>query len=287
MQLLKKSRLLLVIGLAGAILSGCGARVTINSGEVGKMITTSGLEEEIRQPGSFRMDPCPVSACPKLVRLQSAVSAQTVTIEKVFLPKSNVALDNVEFGIQFRIKPDKASVNQAFDDIRSEATGTDRFISSGEIFATYIARKAPEAVIAALREYTVEEALSEPDIIAEFAKKRVNEALAGTPVTVTEFGFPNGAGTPPKVVLDAKDALYAIEEEKAREIKALEAALEIEDQRQAVARKRALNDKEIASKLGISVSVYQCLRAMDTFADASASGATLAFAGDCLSSRSR
>lgn len=149
------------------------------------------------------------------------------------------------------------------------------------IFATYIQRKAPESVIMALREYTVEQALSQPDAIAKFAKDKINEALADSPVEVTEFGFPNGTGTPPKVVLAAKDALYAVEEEKAREIKALEAALEIEDQRQAVARKRATNDAEIAKELGIPVGQYQCLRAMDAFADAANLGTTIALAGDC------
>jgi len=171
-------------------------------------------------------------------------------------------------------------MNRAFNDIRSEGSGN-RFISSEEIFSTYIARKAPEAVIAALREYTVEQALSEPDTIAEYAKNRINEALADTPVEVTEFGFPNGVGIPPAVVLEAKDRLYAIDEEKAREIRALEAALEVEAQRQAVARLRASNDIEIAADLGISVAQYQCLRTMDAFADAANLGTTIALANDC------
>lgn len=277
-----------VLGFAMLMtLGGCwGERVTINTGEVGKQITTSGLEKEIRQPGSFKMDTCWFSACPRLVRLQTAVSAQTVTIEKVFLPKSNVALDNVQFGIQFRIKQDQSSIDRAFTDIRSSGDDGDRFISSEEIFATYIARKAPEAVITALRDYTVEQALSEPDSIAAYAKDRINEALANTPVEVTEFGFPNGVGVPPAVVLDAKDRLYAIDEEKAREIRALEAALEVEAQRQSVARLRAKNDTEVAAELGIPVAQYQCLRTMDAFADAANSGTTIALAGDCgLSSK--
>lgn len=283
-----KNALKIVFGFAMLMtLGGCwGERVTINTGEVGKQITTSGLEKEIRQPGSFKMDTCWFTACPRLVRLQTAVSAQTVTIEKVFLPKSNVALDNVQFGIQFRIKQDQASIDRAFNDIRSSGEDGNRFISSEEIFATYIARKAPEAVITALREYTIEQALSEPDSIAEYAKGKINEALKLTPVEVTEFGFPNGVGTPPEVVLEAKNRLYAVDEEKAREIRALEAALEVEAQRQSVARLRAKNDTEVAAELGIPVAQYQCLRTMDAFADAANSGTTIALAGDCgLSSK--
>lgn len=81
----------------------------------------------------------------------------------------------------------------------------------------------------------------------------------------------------------SKRALYAIDEEKAREIRALAAQLEVEDQRQAIARKRAANDLQIAEDLGIPVAVYQCLRSMDDFADAAKeSGTTVAYAGNCF-----
>ena len=281
---MKLPRKTLAVLLVATTLSGChpfGQRVTINTGEVGKQITSSGLEADIRQPGSFRMDGCVIRACPRLVRLQTAVSAQTVTIDKVFLPISNVSLDNVQFGIQFRIKQTREAIDQAFQDIRSQGDAGDRFISSEEIFATYIARKAPEAVIVALRGFTVEQALAEPDSIAQFARNQINLALADTPVEITEFGFPNGVGTPPTVVLAAKDRLYAIDEEKAREIRSLEAALEVESQRQTVARLRATNDIEIAQQLGISVEQYQCLRTLDAFADAANQGTTIAVAYDC------
>lgn len=266
------------------LLTACvGERVTIQTGEVGKQLTPGGLESDTRSPGSFRMDWCgPLSACPSLVRLQTSVAAETIEIDRVFLPKSNVPLEHVKFGIQFRIRPDQKSIDQAFHDIRSEAVnGQERVITSEQVFQTYIARKAPEAVIAALREYTVEQAMSESDVIAGYVKKHVNEVLKDTPVEVTEFGFPNGIGNPPDVVLEAKKRLYAVNENVARRVRELEGEMQVLTQQQAVARKRAENDAEIASHLGISVAQYQCLRTMDHFADSALAGTSIAHSGDC------
>lgn len=272
---MKKITLLLTAALSLFALTGCGDRVTINSGEVGKQITSSGLEDIIREPGSFRMETCFLSACPRLVRLQTAVSAQTINVDKVFLPKSNVTLDNVSFGIQFRVKDNKQSKDQAFATVPSEPVNNDerdRIITSDKIFRTYIERKAPEIVIAALREYTVEDALSKVEVISEFVKNKLNSQLADTPIEITEFGFPNGVGTPPAIVLKAKEELYAIDEEKARALKSYAAQLEIEKGKQHVARTRAQNANEIAAKLGIPVSEYMRLQVLERFADAAESG---------------
>lgn len=264
--------------LAG-LLTGCGDRVTINSGEVGKQITSGGLEDIIRDPGSFRMETCYFSACPRLVRLQTAVSAKAITVDKVFLPKSNVTLDNVTFGIQFKVKPDKNSINKAFDTIKSvpvDNNQSDRIISSDMVFSTYIERKAPEIVIAALREYTVEDALSKVEVISEFVKDKLNSQLSDTPIEITEFGFPNGVGTPPAIVLKAKEELYAIDEEKARALKSYEAQLEIERGKQKVAQTRAQNANEISQKLGIPVDQYMKLQVLERFADAAENGTPIA-----------
>ena len=269
-------------------LSGCGERVTINSGEVGKQITSGGLEDIIRDPGSFRMETCYFSACPRLVRLQTAVSAKAITVDKVFLPKSNVTLDNVTFGIQFKVKPDKESINNAFNTIKSvpvEGNQSDRIISSDMVFSTYIERKAPEIVIAALREYTVEDALSRVEVISEFVKNKLNSQLTNTPIEITEFGFPNGVGTPPAIVLKAKEELYAIDEEKARSLKSYEAQLEIERGKQKVAQTRAQNANDISQKLGIPVSEYMKLQVLERFADAAENGTPIAIGNALIDSR--
>jgi hypothetical protein len=257
--------------------AGCGERVTIESGEVGKQLTTGGLEERIRQPGAFRMDSCAVSACPKLIRLQVNKHAEDMRIDSLFLPKSNVDLDNVEIRLQFRVKPDKASMNKVFGEVRPESVSDHvLLISSSRVYDTYLRGKVPDAVVATLREYTVEEVLTQVPEIAEYVEKKVNQELADEPVEVTELSFPNGIGEVPEAVIMAKRKLFAIEEEKARQVKALEAELAIEDQRQAVQRKRAKNDHSVAQELGMPVATFMYLKTFERFADAASEGTPVA-----------
>lgn len=257
--------------------AACGERVAIQSGEVGKQLTTEGLESGIRNPGAFRLDSCVFSACPKLIRLQVNKHAEDMKIDSLFLPKSNVDIDNVQIRLQFRVKPDKDSINRVYAEVRPEPAGEQVFlITSQQVYDTYLRGRVPDAVVATLREYTVEEVLTQVPEIAEYVEAKVNEELKEDPVEVTELSFPNGIGEVPEAVIMAKRRLFAIEEEKARQVKALEAELAVEDQRQAVQRKRAKNDKEVALSLGMSTAAFMYLKTFERFADAAADGTPVA-----------
>jgi len=291
-----KNILLITLILLFAV--GCGERTSIQPGEVGKVLGNNGLQGDIKKPGVFRLPFCGTAACPKLVRLQTNKHAETIKINSLFLPKSEVDLKNVEIGIQFRVKQDEASINRVFDEVRpkSAAMAADKtegegsegvetqdgestrvlIISSKMVFNTYIKRKAPDAIVSSLRAHTVEEILTDVPEIAEQTKKRVNEMFKDSPIEVTELGFPNGIGEAPEEVLVAKRKLFAIEAEKARRVKALEAELEIEKQRMAVQRVRSKNDKEIATNLGMDTASYVELKVLERFADAAEDGTSVA-----------
>lgn len=265
-------------------LAGCGEKVSVEPGEVGKQLGTGGLGAELFKPGVFRLDDCPFSACPKLIRLQVNKAAVDLKIDSLFLPESNVDLTNVTVGIQFRVKPEKKWLNKVYEEVKpvnSDGEYRVMVITTDMVWDTFGKRKAPDAIITALRDYSVDEILVNVPEIAAFVKGEINNMLADTPIEVTELGFPNGIGEVPDEVRISKRKLFAIEDDKAREIRALAAALEVEEQRQAVARKRAGNDIEIAGKLDISVAQYQCLRALDSFADAANAGTSAIFATDC------
>ncbi|GEM_PF-3224449 len=265
------------------LIAACGERVTVQSGEVGKQLTTDGLESDIRQPGSFRMDSCIVSACPKLIRLQTSRSAEDFTIDSLFLPESNVDIDKVQIRIQFRVKEDKDSINRIFREVRPEKAGDQvELIGAKQIYDTYLRGKVPDAVVVALRDNTVEEVLTKVPEISKRVEEMVNVALKDDPVEVTELSFPNGIGQVPEAVLTAKRRLFAVEEEKARQVKALEAELSIEEQRQAVQRKRAANDKQVAQELGIPVGQFMYLKILERFADAAAEGTPVAVGGGAI-----
>lgn len=276
--IMRAAILFLFIFILSFLLFGCfGERVTIQTGEVGKELGSDGLEDKIRDPGSFRMDSCIIEACPKLVRLETSLSTKMFTIGTVFLPLSNVDMTKVEVGVQFRIKSDKESVNSVFKNVRpvqaNKVPGNEAvqdivlLITSNMVYDTYIERIAPNAVIAALREYTVEQILVDVNEISLFTKAKINEMLKDTPIEVTELGFPNGIGEPPPEVIEAKRNYYAVQERSARRIKELQADLEIEKYKQQVQVTRVVNDKQNAETLGLDVKTYIFLKVLEKFAD--------------------
>lgn len=266
-QSIRKLGLTAVI-LCSMALVACGERVIVQPGEVGRQLTTQGLEGQNRPPGAFRMESCIVTACPRLVRLQTQKATKDFVIDKLFLPKSNVDMTKVQIGLQFRVKRDKKSLDTVFKEVRPEAKSNQvLLISTDMVYETYVQRKAPDAVITALREYEVDQVLSDVPEIADYARDKINEMLSSTPVEVTELGFPNGIGEPPPEVLEAKRKLYAVTEQKARDIKALEAALTVEDHRQAVQRKRTVNDVANAKRASVDYATYVYLKNIERFAD--------------------
>lgn len=249
-------------------LVACGERVMIEPGEIGRQLTSGGMETENRPAGSFRMETCVLDACPRLIRMQMQLSTKEIKIDKLFLPKSNVDLTNVQVGLQFRVKPDDHSINRVFTEVKpSQMPDGQMAITTDMIYDTYISRKAPDAIITGLREYEVDQVLSSVPEISKYVKDKINEMLHDTPIEVTEVGFPNGIGEPPFEVLDAKRKLYAVEEQKARDLKALAADLIVEEQRQKIQQLRATNDTENAKILGMSSEKYVYLKNMERFAE--------------------
>ena len=273
---MRKEFLYLMLSLI--LLTGCvGERVSIQPGEVGKVLSTDGLEEEIKQPGGFRLNTCYITACDRLVRLQTQKTTMLFDMTAVFLPKSNVDITNIQVGIQFRVKDDTNFIEAVFLEVKpvvartleqyAEASERDLVITTEMLWETYIQRKAPDAVRTVLRDYSIDEILVQVPEISEVAKKAINEMLKDTPIEVTELGFPNGIGEPPQEVLEAKRKFFAVKEETARSIAFFKAAVAIEEARQEVQKTRVKNDLENAKMAGVGYSEYTLLKIMERFAE--------------------
>lgn len=255
---------------ATLLLGGClGKEVTIETGEVGKILGTSGLEKQVLEPEAFRLDYCAIQACEKLVRLQVNKSTTQMNIDTLFLPDSNVDIRNVQVGIVFQVKKDEDSIAQIYDEVRPDPVEEQvMLISADRVYETYLARKAPDAIVTELRGHTVEDVLTNVPEIAEATKIAIEEMLGDAPIEVTELGFPNGIGEVPEEVIKAKRRLFAVDEEKARTVKALAAELEVEEQRQRVQKVRAQNDVINAKVAGVDYKTYVALKNEERFADA-------------------
>lgn len=278
---MKKVFLLLVFLLSAFALNGCGQPVVVNNGEIAVIISTKGMGDKIYESGAYKLPTCWFwRACPRMVRMQGTIASNEVVVDYIYLPKDTIALENVAIGIQFRVKQDKASRLSIFATMPGKETNerSSYLIPNEDIFDRHVKLIVPEAVISALKEYDVIESLSKTDEIAAAIQTKVNESLAkdNSPIEVTRLSFPNGIGKPPEIVSKSLERKYAIQSEMAREIEALEAALKIEEQRQAVQLKRAQNDDAIARFLRIPVELYTILKVYERFADAAEAGTPVA-----------
>lgn len=283
---------ILSLALFATLATACGEATSIQTGEVGKQLSSRGLEAKTHGPGTFRLDSCffPGATCSKIVRAQVNLSTQQVDIEHLFLPKSSINVSKVQIALQFRVKQDNASIDKVFAEVRPEhgagQTGeTDRVlvITDDQIFATYLQRIAPNAIVAVLREHTVDEILSNVPEISEGVRLKINEMLARTPIEVTEVGFPNGIGQIPALVIEKMHQRYAVDADRDRRIKQLEADLAVETQRQAVQHIRTINNQTNAATAGLEYSEFVQLQALDGFADAALAGTPIALGTGAVS----
>ena len=266
------------IGVVGMSCMACGDRERVNVGEVGMIVGTSGLEDKIIPPSAFRLDPCGTGACPKLVRMETTKQTHKVKVNQVFIAKKGgkkVDLSNVEISVQFRVKPDKLSIKKVFKEIKPTTTPTQTryLIESKNIWKTYLERIVPEIAIDVIRHYDVESILTKIPEIRKHYFKQLVIATKELPVQITAVSFPNGIGDLPESVTKAYRKLFAIEADKQRKIKALEATLEVEKQRIKVQKVRAENDRKVAKTLGISVVEYMKLKIAERYTDAIADAA--------------
>ncbi len=262
-----------------AILAGCaGDSYTINTGEVGRIMDSNGLSDEILTAKQGRLENCWESwgeVCEKMSVLSAAKATRSLNISRAFLPKSDIPLDDIQMDIQFMVLNDTSSMNYVWNNVRAkqhEMNSRIISISSDAIFDSLIKGPAASLTIDLLKDYDIDQVLGSVVEISEAARARINKSLREVGVAVTRVDFPNGLGNPPETVLLAKERLYAVKADKARELAEIEAQIEIEAKRQTFERTRADNNieiwkKVIESKTGVTTEMYNWQQTAAMFAD--------------------
>ena len=251
-------------------LTGCGEKVVIENGEVGKQLTTSGLEKEIRTAGAFRMDSCFGTACPKLVRLSIAETTEVIP-GKFFIKKSDLAME-LELSLQYSVKKDEASINEVFRRVKAEKDPNNPdqlLISEKKVYNTFIKPVLRDTVRVALNNYTIEEIIDNLTEVRVFVENQVKAKLSKTPIKVISLSF-SKIGYP-ESIMKAKEDFAKIELEKATKMKAIAAELEIDKKEQElkiVKAKMALEvDKIVADRMNPQLAKYMLLEAINTSAE--------------------
>lgn len=255
-------KLTLLALLSVFLFTGCGDKVIIENGEVGKQITGSGLEKEIRNPGALRMDSCMFTACPKLVRLTVAETSKTIP-GKFFINKSDLDL-TLDLKLQYSVKRDEKSINEVFDRVKGiEDTHNSRqlIIPEEKVYITFIDPVLRDTVRVSLNNYTIEEMISNLTEVRKFVENEVRKQLANTPITIVNLTF--GKIGWPDSIIKAKEDFAKIEIEKATKMKAMAAELEIMTKQFELDKKRAEMtlqvDKIISDKMNDNLKSYMLL----------------------------
>lgn len=267
-------RFLKVIGLSALLalgLTACGERVQIPPGSVGKQLTTSGLEEDIREPGSFRMESCMFSACPRLVKLETFENSVS-TQGGYLIPKSNNISVDIEVVVRFRPKQDLESLNEIYNRVKPTQAGeytTVSTITSDNIFRIFIAPSLRDTVRAALAPYTVEQLMANLGQVREFVESKVKQSLDGSPIQIMSLTF--NTVNWPESVTTAIERTAQVEFEKITRLKQVQADIAVAQAERRLDIYRAQVDTEIdaiVSKfMGPRMALWRQLEVMATAAE--------------------
>jgi regulator of protease activity HflC (stomatin/prohibitin superfamily) len=265
---MKKLLSALVLVSALALTTGCGHRTMIENGEVGKQLTTSGLEDKVRAPGAFRMESCILSSCPKLVRLSVAENNKVIP-GNYFIAKSDLEL-GIDLSLQYGLKRDNASLNEVFSRIRGvPLNSSELVIAEDRVFEVFVQPVIRDTVRTALNQYSIEQIMENLPLVREYVESEVRKKLNNSPIDVISLSFSKVSW--PTVILQAKEEFAKIEISKATEMRAVAADLEILASKMELEKERARMalevDSIIASKMTPELAQFMLLNAINKSAE--------------------
>ncbi|AMX03626.1 SPFH domain-containing protein [Microbulbifer thermotolerans] len=256
--------ILVVVALG---LSACGDRVEVPPAHVGKILTKNGYKPETVPPSKFRLDMC-FYYCDKLITLATADFGHREQFQ-LFMPKD-------QLNMSFDVRMTGAVNNEMIDNIFDRIPPTNNNISVNHIYGTYAQPVIRDVVRRVVAKYSINEIASSREALSQELFSEVKEALKGTPIVIKRLGLADVQF--PKVITEAKERAAErrelIEQEKAQfEIQKIqmERDLEREKMNRAIAREKALGQKEVNDLLAKSVTdkylAYRTLEVLEAMAE--------------------
>ena len=257
--------LFLLIPVLGV--TACADRVEVPPAHVGKILTKNGYKPETVPPSKFRLDMC-FYYCDKLVTLAIADFGHKEQF-KLFMPKDQL---NMSFDIRMTGAINRENIDNIFDRIPP----VNNNISVTHVYNTYAQPVIRDVVRGVVAKYSINEIASSREALSQELFTEVAAALSGTPITVKRLGLADVQF--PKVITEAKERAAErrelIEQEKAQfEIQKIqmERDLEREKMNRAIAREKAMGQKEVNDLLAKSVTdkylAYRTLEVLDRMAE--------------------
>ncbi|WP_346837933.1 SPFH domain-containing protein [Microbulbifer sp. SAOS-129_SWC] len=248
-------------------LAACADRVEVPPAHVGKILTKNGYKPETVPPSKFRLDMC-LFYCDKLVTLATADFGHMEKF-KLFMPKDQL---NMNFDVRMTAAINRQMIDNIFDRIPPLNDN----ISVKHVYDTYAQPVIRDVVRRVVAKYSINEIASSREALSRELFAEVSQALEGTPIAIKRLGLADVQF--PKVITEAKERAAErrelIEQEKAQfEIQKIqmERDLEREKMNRAIAREKAIGQKEVNDLLAKSVTdkylAYRTLEVLDKMAE--------------------
>lgn len=234
--------------LLGVTLYGCGERVEVPPGFVGKIMTKDGYMEGLISTSKIRLAPC-MNYCDRMV-LMDNTDKSYVEPMKIFIPGDKLSID-VELRATLAINPQKA--DPLFNKLPQITQGDYLSMISGEsIYNTYAKQILQAEVRAYLTKYTISEIASSNEKINSDIQVLLQKVMSErTPFTVRYAGLTNIQY--PKIISDAQENSAKRREMVAQE----EAQLEVSTVQLARELKEAQLQRQIEKEKAETEAVKQ------------------------------
>ena len=266
---MKLSKLLLVGSIPLALtLSSCGERVNVPTGQVAKIIGTSGLKPNITKPRSFRLESCFFTACEKLSRLE--VFEDTLLFQSTYYISEDKLDLTLDLKIQYKLNSNPDDINSVYSRVKSvpELSGH-RMIKISRVFDTYITPVLKDTVRETLNNYSMNQIMDNISEVKKVVEKVVIEKTKNTPITINSITFSKIAY--PESITEKRVEAARVDSEKIISLKRIAAEIEVSEQRKLLmikdARIAVEADKIVSKSMDKKMATWLFLNSFDKCAE--------------------
>lgn len=178
----------LVIGAMAVLMVGCGERVEVPPGHVGKIMTKDGYQEGLIPTSKLRLPFC-VNYCDRMVLLDNTDKSYVEPME-IFIPGDKLNI-NVDLRATLSVDPVKAEA--LFNKLPQQPKNDQlSLITAESIYATYARQILQAEVRALLTKYTIAEISSNNERVNSEIQVLLSDVMAKrTPFVVRYAGLTN------------------------------------------------------------------------------------------------
>lgn len=176
------------LAMAATVMVGCGAKVEIPPGHVGKIMTKDGYREGLIPTSKIRLDYC-VNYCDRLVVMDNTDKSYVEPMT-IFIPADKL---NIKVDLRATLAIDPVKADPLFNKLPQVTQGDQlSFIAGETIYNTYGKQVLQAEVRSYLTQYSISEIASNGEKINQDIQKILQTVMgAKTPFKVTYAGLTN------------------------------------------------------------------------------------------------